>query len=526
MHIRLCRKSVRSGAEDFGTYKYKSALYSMYMFAKDKLKERSLLSAIFLVILAAKLYFAFQAQGFDADAYFEQRQIESILKTGFPISWDEFSFSGRYVITSPVHHYLMTFFSLIFSINVAMKLIPNLIISLLALIIYLIIKKITDNPLAALICALFTGFVPVIVPLTSLTASSYPLAFSLMFLALYYFISSHEKKHMNYFIITVLIMPFVHPITIIILLGLVIYFVMMRLDGLQLNVNEIEAALFALFFMTLVLFLQYKDAFIMNGAAIVWQNIPMSLLNDYFAGVSILNYIAAIGIIPLVFGIYTLYKYLFTANKSSMHIFIGFTLSLFLLLWLKILGPEIGLALISLNLIILTGEGVKLFIQYLGQTKFGYWQTLILAAVLVLFIFTSVNDTISAQNESIKDIPDQDILLALEWLKYYTPAQSVVLSTLENGHLITGMANRKNVYDNNFILIKNPDRIIEETNKIFTSNSIIESIKLLNKYKVNYLLLHVKGQPKLITDENCFKKMYSSKKYNIYQSLCKVEEIA
>ncbi len=498
--------------------------YIEYMHIKENFREKSILLIIFLVILAAKLYFAFQTQGLDADAYFEQRQIESILKTGFPINWDELSFSGRYLITSPVHHYLMAFVSLIFNMDAAMKLTPNLIMSLLALVVYLIIKKITGNPLAALICALFTGFVPVTVQLTSLTASSYPLAFLLMFLSLYYFTSSHEKKEMTYFIITVLIMPFVHPITIIILLGLAIYFVMMRLDRLQLDASEIEAALFALFFMTLVLFLRYKDALIMNGAAIVWQNMPLKILNDYFIGVDILDYIAAIGIIPLVFGTYTIYKYMFITNKSSLHIFIGFTLSIFLLLWLKVLKPEIGLALISLNLIILTGEGIKLFIQYLDQTKFGYWQTLILAAVLIAFVFTSVNDTIYAQNESVKNTPDQELLLALELLKYYTPVNSIVLSTLENGHLITGLANRKNVYDNNFILIKNPGRIMEEVDKIFSS-PLIESIKLLNKYKVNYLLLPEKTQTRLMSDENCFKKVYSSKTYSIYQSLCKVEEI-
>lgn len=498
----------------------------MYMLVKENFGEKLILLVIFLAILAVKLYFAFHAQGFYADAYFEQRQIESILKTGLPIRWDELSFSGRYLITSPMHYYLMALFSSVLGIDIAMRLIPNLIMSLLALIIYLIIKKITANHAAALICALFAGFIPIITSHTLLTASPYPLAFLFMFLALYFFISAHEKKNMNYFIITVLIMPFVHPITIIILLGLAIYFVMMRLDGLQLNTDEIEAALFALFFMTLMLFLQYKDALITNGAAIVWQNIPKNILINYFAGISIVEYIVAIGVIPMIFGIYTAYKYMFIANKFSIHVFIGFTLSIFLLLWLKVLQPPIGLALISLNLVILTGEGLRLFLQYLKQTKFGDWQALILGIMLVLFVFTSVNETISAQNEAVKDIPDQDLLLMLEWIKYYTPARSVILSELKNGHLITGLANRKNVYDNNFILIKNPDRIMEETDKIFISNSIVESIKLLNKYKVNYLLLPAKNQPKLIGDENCFKKVYASQRYSLYQSLCKVEEIA
>ena len=55
---------------------------------------------------------------------------------------DNLSYGGRTFIFPPFFHYLMAFFSLIFSTAIATKLIPNILYTCLVLIVYLTAKKI------------------------------------------------------------------------------------------------------------------------------------------------------------------------------------------------------------------------------------------------------------------------------------------------------------------------------------------------------------------------------------------------
>ena len=488
----------------------------------QKKTEKILLLVIFLLVLGTKLYFAFQTPDFNSSAYFEQRQIESVLNTGFPISWDELSYSGRFSITSPVYYYIMSFFASIIGISLTMKILPNLLVSLLVIVIYLIVKQITKNSLSSISCAFFVGFIPILTSLTLLTASIYSLAFLLIFLALYFFINIKNKRNWSYFLLIILFLPFVHPITSLMLLGLIFYIILMKLDGFKLSKIEIETVMFSIFYTILALFLQYKEALIKNGATIVWQNIPTQL---YRFHVSVLLYVAAVGLIPLVFGTYTIYKYTFEVTKSSVHVFIGLALATFLMLWLKFIQPSVGLTMIAICLVILSGEGLKLLVEHLERTKFGSLKFLIFSIIFIVFISSSVNHSIRVQHNEVKNVVDSDLLDGLEWIKMNTPINSVVFGTLEQGHLITGISKRKNVIDNNFILVNKPSKVLEEVNEIFSSSSMVSSIKILNKYSVNYLIIDRENEPEIISNKNCFKEEYDANKYLIYESLCKVELI-
>jgi hypothetical protein len=492
----------------------------------DNKKQQAALAAIFLIILLIKLYSAFQTPNFTSPAYFEKRQIENILQTGFPLSWDPLSYSGREYITTPVYHYLLAGLSYVIGIELALKIMPNLFISLLSILIFMIVKRLTSNPVASLMSAALIGFIPVLSVLTLLTSSPYSLAFLLMFLALYLFVNLESGQNLFYFVMVVLVLPFVHPITVIFLLGLLFYFILVRLDGLPINITELEAALFALFSMTLSLFMQFREALISNGAAIIWQNIPPQILDQYFAGVGILSYISMVGLIPLVFGVYTIYVYTAKVNKPIIQVFIGMTLVLFLLIWLKFIEPNVGLALIAINLIILTGEGLNLFFNYIQQTKFVSSQYIFLLVIVSIFLFTSVNDTIAAQDSEIKQTPNPELLDILNWTGHQTPAFSVIFGDLEFGNFITGIAHRKNIIDDNYILIDKPALILDNINAIKDTKSVVEAVKLLSQYNVDYLLLPVKSGYSFLEDRNCFKKSYSNEKYVIYKSLCTVEEIA
>ncbi|MBW2967118.1 hypothetical protein KY362_01390, partial [Candidatus Woesearchaeota archaeon] len=71
-----------------------------------------LLAVIFLVVLAVRLYLAFQTPNFALEeAYFNYRQVESIKSSFIPSYVDGLSYSGRTHIFPPVYYYLLSAFS-------------------------------------------------------------------------------------------------------------------------------------------------------------------------------------------------------------------------------------------------------------------------------------------------------------------------------------------------------------------------------------------------------------------------------
>ncbi|MBS3112710.1 hypothetical protein J4418_01340 [Candidatus Woesearchaeota archaeon] len=487
--------------------------------------EKILLLTLFLFILGVKLYFAFNADNLSYGAYYETKQVNNILKTGFPLLWDELSFSGRADIVSPIYYYILALFSYFLGLSPALILLPNLFVSLISIIIYLIVKKITQNEVSSFICAIVSGFVPVLTYTTLITGSINSLAFLVMFIYIYIFIDIKDKKRFNYFIILSIMIPFISPITLLCLIGLIFYFMLMKLDGFIINKSELETVTFASFFMLLALFVQYKPALIMNGATIVWQNIPLALLNQYFSNIDIMSYIGAIGLLPLIFGIYTIYKFTFKVNKSSINIIIGFTIAVFLTTWLKLVNPNAGLSLIALSLIILMGESLNRFISKIRETKFDSLEFLIIIILCVIFIFTSVNDTIEAQNKIIDQSVNPDLIYSLNWIKGNTPVDSVIFTDIQNGYLITELAERKNMIDNNFILITDGSIRYGDYSQILYTPSTVQAVKILNKYKINYILLNKETMPKY-TEDQCFKLVNSEEDYLTFELICKVEKVA
>lgn len=497
----------------------------MFNILNNRKREQIFLGLLFLIILSIKLYFSFQTPFLENKGYYEARQIENILQTGFPTGWDELSYSGRSTITNPIYYYILAIFSYFFGIITTLKILSNIFVALISIIVYIIVKKITKNQIASMFSAIFSGFIPALSSMTLLTGSVHSLTFLLMFLTLYFFINIEEKRYLNYFLIMTIILPFVNPISLLLLCGLIFYFILMKLDGFDIPKIELESVIFAIFFTIFALFIQYKYALIMNGAAIVWQNIPIELLSQYFTGVSLFSYLSSISFIPLIFGIYTIYKYTFEINKSSIHVFIGLTIATSLLLWLKLIQPNTGLALIGIALVILAGESLRLFLENFEKTKFADFKFLIYIFLIIIFILTSFNDTIISNNNSLNNSANPELMLALKWIETSTPTDSVILSDLNNGHLITFVAKRKNVFDDNYILIQQPNKILQEVNQLFYIDSTLKAVKILNKFNVDYILFNQEKLPKFIKDQNCFKLVYGESKSLVYQSVCKVEEI-
>lgn len=129
-------------------------------------------------------------------------------------------------------------------------------------------------------------------------------------------------------------------------------------------------------------------------------------------------------------------------------------------------------------------------------------------------------------NESNNNALTDNELSALIWLKEQTNEDSIVMSSHQEGNYITQIAKRRNVIDDNFMLIKNIDQRYNDVELVFTTTSQAKALQALNKYKVNYV--YFSDRTKQIynideiayTDDNCFKEVYRTEGAGIYKVRC------
>lgn len=487
-------------------------------------KELVFVLILFLIVLGARLFFTLQDQDFDYDAYNALRQADHIKETGLPLFKDELSYSGRTIIFPPFFYYLLAAFSFLMPLTLAAKLLPSIAMSSLVIIIYLITKHTTKNRIAAFIAAFFSGFVPVFYT-TLNQISIYSLAVPLIFLLSYSFLRIEEKSFAILSIILMIILLLTHTSVFILLISLLAYFIIVRLEKLKTTTKEVEVTLFLLFLALWFNLLLYKRAFFIHGLAFIWQNIPAPLLSSYFFDISFIGVIYAVGVVPLLLGVYAIYHVLFKTRNKSATLYISFALVSFAMLWLKLIPLKTGILFLSINLIVLSASSIKLILVTLSKTRMPRLSFIVAGLIIVLFILTTISPFVS----TIKTHkPLETDLHALEWIKENAQEHDVVLGRLEEGFLISYIAQRKNVIDSNFMFIKNIDQRYDDVNHLFTLRFKSEAVRLLNKYEIDYILLSTKSMEEynvtklFYADEDCFELVYD-KDALIYEFLrCEV----
>ena len=129
--------------------------------------------------------------------------------------------------------------------------------------------------------------------------------------------------------------------------------------------------------------------------------------------------------------------------------------------------------------------------------------------------------------EKEKPLPEETE--AALWMKGNLPSGVTVLSTVEEGHLIAAVGEKRNFMDANFILIDNIDKRFQDLERIFKTSYEIEALDLLNNYGASYIFFSSQAQKQYdITKlnylgSNCFSKVYTNEKVKIYKVLCGVE---
>ncbi len=490
-------------------------------------KELLALFGIFAAVLAFRLYFALKTATFVPESYFDIRQIIHVRLFDAPIFEDAMSYGGRHFFFLPLFHYLMAGFGLLFPLHPVLKLIPNIAASTIVIITYFISYELTKEKIPSLLAALASGLVPMFIFETVNSVSAYSFSIPLFFFMIYCMMRIEERKYVWLFLGGLLLLTFLDSLALLLMLGLLVYIGLVHLEQIKYNPAETELILFGTLLATGITFLIFKTPLLVHGPSVIWQNVPEMVRNDYFYRFSVLADVFMIGAIPFIAGLFIIYKYVLRQHEKDIYLFTGLVFATLALAWLKLINIAIGLIFLGILLSILFSQFAKMSLAYIANTRFSRYRNPYIALLFLALLATSGYHSAQSAGESVKDTLSENEVRALLWLKSSTEPDAVVAASLREGHLITGIAQRKNIADTNFLLVNDASQRAKDIETIYTTPYEIEAIRILNRYDTTYIFLSKRtvssyGNLRYANDKNCFENMFENADVLIYKSLCKV----
>lgn len=487
--------------------------------------EYIILTIILIGFLALRIGLAYSVDNPNYSSYFTMRQVDSILHTGRPFYIDEMNGNLRLEF-SPFYYYIISAFSLLSGIENAIKILPNLLFVLSIFLIFFVSKKLTNNSIASIIAAFFTASTPILLSSFVNSISEILFLIPLFILTFYYFftLSQNTKKAMFMMIFSILL----SPLSIILILGLVIYVIVLKLEKIKIEEEYKDLLFFSIPFYLWYYAITYNKAFFNEGIKVLWMNLPSSLLSNYFSEFSIITASYSVGALTLLFAVYTMYSALFIRKSRHIILLTSLTLSTLLLLLLKFVKLRSGLIILTIFFILLAAYSIKLTLIYLEKTKFSFIRYFLIFFIVLFFIFSSLLPGIAEAEKSILNSPSKEDMKAVEWLKNNTQNESIILTTIYEADFINYAANRATISNENFLLRKNANILVEDINIMYKSMFIIPLIEKMDKYSVEYIYYSkntrkIYNQPDLkVESKECFEKNIIED-IIIYKKICSVE---
>ncbi len=491
---------------------------------------------LFVVVVALRLYLAFQTPYFSSDAaYFHVRQIEHIRSTGMPLFQDALSYGGRTFLFSPVFHYLVAGSSLVMPLEIALKVVPNLLAASIVLLVYALALRLTKKKESALLAAALGGFVPMYFAQTFNQPTPITLVVPALFLLLYALLQVKRKKWLYTYLAGLVVLSFTHPLILVLCLGLLCYLVLARVERLEQGRAELELALFSVFFVVWAQFVIYKKLLLVHGPLVIWQNIPREVLSQHFADFSVVTAMYHIGLVSFVFGIFAIYRYLFREKNKELYLIISFAAAAGVVLWLRLIELNLGLMFFGLILTILFAQAYQYLQLFLQKTKVARLRKAVFGVVLIAVLFSSVVPSVSLAQDALTKTVSEDEAAAFEWLRYTVHDDEAIVTAPSQGHTITALTHKKNVIDDAYLLRTDAKQRFTDVRRIFKTQLEIEAIDLMDAYGAAYILMTATAQkiygveePAYVQESRCFEKAYDKGSVRIYKKLrfCKVKVVA
>ncbi|MBS3119727.1 hypothetical protein J4475_02795, partial [Candidatus Woesearchaeota archaeon] len=291
-----------------------------------------------------------------------------------------------------------------------------------------------------------------------------------------------------YFIAGVILLAITHISSFILVAALVFFLVLVTLEKLPYHRAELEGALFATFFTVWLTLIFFKQVLLAQGVSVLHENVPAELLGTYFLRFDLFSSIALLGILPVAFGIYTIYRYVFREPHREIYLYASLAFVILLLLWNRQLRLEAGLMFLALILSVLSSQAFKVSLNYLAKTKAAHFMPAIIGLLVLAITATSALPAVFGSN-ILASQPTTAEVAAYEWLKNNTQPGSVVLSIPEDGLPIQFFSQRATVTDTNFLLVRDAAQRLEATRRIYRSQASTQALPDLTRYDVDYIMV-------------------------------------
>ncbi|MEM4267467.1 MAG: hypothetical protein QXK37_01415 [Candidatus Woesearchaeota archaeon] len=461
---------------------------------KSALSYTIALTIVVLIIPILVRVFFFDGLVIGEEPYHHIRMAKLVLKGA---ENDPLSFQGREYIFDP-YDYILAFFSIIFTMQIASMLLPFMCGIASTIIFYFILR---DFKIDGTMRFLMIGFFVTTPVFIFIYSSPNRLGFLLMLDMLgFYLFSRKEKIAFIFGTLILCIVPlfglFHAYISILFILSYAIY----RKQTKKFFLFLIPFSAVALFF-GISFYLEHgipnqpsfiKHNYIRESIALTGANMGFSIF---------LLFLATIGLIM--------------AWKTRLRPFyLGI---IFLIMSISILiSPQYN---IYLNIIIILLGTVG----FLGVIE-RRWELIIVRDMTVFIIVLGILfTTLSYLGELAKSKPTKETVEAMEWLHSSASTRETILSSYQNGFWIEYFANRQTVMDSDFTYAPSVEERYNDTRTIFTSRDYETTTKLLKKYNVRYILIDREmtplmrnekkqiGLPFLLENSENFKK---AKQYN------------
>lgn len=483
------------------------------------MRYKYLLFLIFILVFVVRLLVTYNTPSFSYDTYDLFRQVDSILDNGFPLFYDELSHGGRERVFSPLYGYLLAFFSLFFSTEFVFNVIPNFLGSLTVLIVFYLIYQITNRESASLIFAGLSGFIPVFFLGTVNNASVLNLVVPLFLITIHYFLlSNKDPKHVYKLIFSIILLTLLHPISIVLSIGLIIYLLFLRVKNFRESNRESEIVLFFSFLVFWLNMIVYKRALLSHNNPFIWKNIPTNLLNTSYGNISFLEAVYGIGSVILILGVLGIYFNLFDSKRKSVTLFMSLTIVFASLVFLRILDIFTGLIFLGVVLCILSAYAYVNIIDFINNFKYKFTSFLF----IFFIIFIQIGLFLPSLNASIQNINSPSVL-DIEAAKFMSDFEEVkILTQYNEGHFFSYYSNQKTVIDSDFLLVGNIDKFYDDASGVYRDRFLTDALSKLTRLKVTHIFLSENYQIRsnktglLYYDDNCIRLIYPEDKSYVY----------
>ena len=388
------------------------------------------------------------------EAYSNLRTAENILEEkGIP-DYDELSYGGRDVSYPIGYSFLLFLFSFLSGTGVilASKAVPFMLSTFNLILFYFILKTLKIDSRIRILSSLVLVISPPFLYLNSVSTN----IGMILFLGLLGFLFLIKDKKI-FSAIPFLLMLFFNIVLTYISLLLLFFYISKRKGYMK--------------WFFLILLLVVAGTFVLYGFNFGYRedvgfNSFISDLGGEFG-------IGVFSIIPLIFGLKAMWK------EKYRHSLLYFLLIILVLLSFYYLET---LFYLNFFVAVIAAFGINEILNIKWESSLIKRFTLLIIGLGMIFSGLSFVNVLSDMNPN-------DEVFALNYLREDSGPDDTVFSHYSRGNWISGIAERRNVMDSNFINAPSLEERINDSYEIFYSRESDRISELLSKYSVDYIFI-------------------------------------